>query len=104
MRGAGDTYRYERELEEFLRYSPSVRANAARADAPDTAAGAAQGRPAAAGATPVYDDLRAEEVIALLPSLDADALRALHAHETAHRGRRTVIRAIERLQRWEGEP
>jgi hypothetical protein len=53
---------------------------------------------------PRYDDLRADEVIALLPSLDAEALRALHAYETGHRGRRTVIGAIERLQRWEAQP
>jgi UDP-glucose 4-epimerase len=98
--GAGESYRYERELEEFLRYSPSVRARAARpADGDDEG-----GDGSATGGTPGYDDLRADEVIALLPSLDADALRALHAHETAHRGRRTVIRAIERLQRWEAEP
>jgi hypothetical protein len=51
-----------------------------------------------------YDDLRADEVVALRPSLDAEALRALHAHEIANRRRRTVIRAIERLQRWEAQP
>jgi UDP-glucose 4-epimerase len=101
LRGAGETYRYERELEEFLRYSPSVRANAARADPDEDGAG---DTPGAGAGTPGYDDLRADEVIALLPSLDAQGLRALHAHETAHRGRRTVIRAIERLQRWEAEP
>ena len=100
-RGAGETYRYERELEEFLRYSPSVRANAARADPDEDGAG---DEPDGRAGTPRYDDLRADEVIALLPSLDAEGLRALHAHEIAHRGRRTVIRAIERLQRWEAEP
>jgi UDP-glucose 4-epimerase len=101
-RGAGETYRYERELEEFLRYSPSVRAGATPPAGGDDEDGAGLGgRPTGAAG---YDDLRAEEVIALLPSLDADALRALHAHETAHRGRRTVIRAIERLQRWEADP
>jgi UDP-glucose 4-epimerase len=100
LRGAGERYRYERELEDFLRYSPSVR----RRSANETAG--REARPAAPGASaaPAYDDLRAEEVIALLPSLDADALRVLHAHETANRGRRTVLRAIERLQRWEATP
>jgi UDP-glucose 4-epimerase len=101
LRGAGETYRYERELEEFLRYSPSVRGNAG-ADATRDPGG--EGEPRGGAGAPGSDDLRSDEVIALLPSLDAEALRALHAHETAHRGRRTVIRAIERLQRWEAEP
>jgi UDP-glucose 4-epimerase len=123
LRGAGDAYRYERELEDFLRYSPSVRAESARAEVPSAALEAPRARPAEirsapayddleaprarpaeSRSAPAYDDLRAEEVIALLPSLDAEALRVLHAHEAAHRGRRTVIRAIERLQRWEAPP
>jgi UDP-glucose 4-epimerase len=99
LRGArgGETYRYEHELEEFLRYSPSVRPSArleARPEPRNTA-------PGAPGAVPALDDLDANEIIALLPSLDAAGLKALHEHETAHRGRRTVIMAIERLQRWE---
>jgi UDP-glucose 4-epimerase len=99
LRGAGETYRYERELEEFLRYSPSVRATSMRRAEPKGGTGSAT-----IGANaPAYDDLRADEVVALLPSLDAEALRALHAHEAQNRGRRTVIRAIERLQRWERE-
>src|SRR3954447_11597010 len=73
-----DTYRYERELEDFLRYSPSVRGNAARvAESVAADAGHDAGREesprddaaAAASGAPGYDDLRAEEVIALLPSL-----------------------------------
>jgi UDP-glucose 4-epimerase len=98
LRGASaDSYRYERELEEFLRYSPSVRPSAllqAQAEPQNTA-------PAAPGATPALDDLDAEEIVALLPSLDAAGLEALHQHESAHRGRSTVLGAIERLQRWE---
>jgi UDP-glucose 4-epimerase len=97
-RGAG-SYRYERELEDFLRYSPSVRPSA-RLPAEAKPQNVAPGAP---GATPALDDLEAEEIIALLPSLDPAGLKALHEHETAHRGRRTVIMAIERLQRWEAE-
>jgi UDP-glucose 4-epimerase len=105
LRGAGETYRYERELEEFLRYSPSVRVNATRPpEAEDAAADPARRSADAPTGAPGYDELTADEIIVLLPSLDADALRALHAHETANRGRRTVIRAIERLQRWEASP
>src|SRR5215210_4005565 len=97
LRGAGEAYRYESELEEFLRYSPSVRGDSRRAEGRSSDRPAPPTRPAATRSAPSYDDLRADEVIALLPSLDADALRALHAHEKANRGRRTVIRAIERL-------
>jgi UDP-glucose 4-epimerase len=101
LRGAsgGQTYRYERELEDFLRYSPSVRPSF-RLEAEAKRRNVAPGAP---GAAPALDDLDAEEIIALLPSLDPAGLTALHEHETAHRGRRTVLRAIERLQRWEAE-
>jgi UDP-glucose 4-epimerase len=102
MRGARtETYRYEHALEEFLRYSPSVRPHARPAgDRPERRNIAAR----AAGTPLAVDDLEAAEIIALLPSLDAAGLRALHAHEIANRGRRTVISAIERLQRWEAQP
>jgi UDP-glucose 4-epimerase len=93
---AAQTYRYERELEDFLRYSPSVRPSS-RLEAE------AKPHNVAPGATPALDDLDAEEIIALLPSLDPAGLKALHEHEAAHRGRRTVITAIERLQRWEAD-
>jgi UDP-glucose 4-epimerase len=92
----GQAYRYEREVEDFLRYSPSVRPSS-RLEA------RARPRNVAPGGTPALDDLEAEEIVALLPSLDQDGLRALYEHETAHRGRRTVLSAIERLQRWEAD-
>jgi UDP-glucose 4-epimerase len=99
LRGAPrQGYRYERELEDFLRYSPSVRPSA-RLEAerrPRNVAPADGG-----GALPSVDDLDAAEIVALLPSLDPAGLRALHEHEAAHRGRRTVLRAIERLHPWE---
>jgi len=102
QRGArAESYRYEHALEEFLRHSPSVRPTARLDQQPRPRRNVA---PRGAGATPTLDDLDADELIALLPSLDADGLRALHAHETAHRGRRTVIQAIERLHRWEAKP
>ena len=95
----GQTYRYERELEDFLRYSPSVRPSS-RLEAEAKPRNVA---PGAAGAAPALDDLEADEIIALLPSLDPAGLKALHEHEVANRGRRTVILAIERLQRWEAD-
>ena len=102
LRGAPrQGYRYERELEEFLRYSPSVRPSARLAAQP-------QPRNVAPGdggsAVPSVDDLDAAEIVALLPSLDPAGLRALHEHEAAHRGRRTVLQAIERLHPWESNP
>jgi UDP-glucose 4-epimerase len=100
LRGTqGQSYRYERELEDFLRYSPSVRPSS-RLQAEAKPRNVAPGAP---GATPALDDLEAEEIIALLPSLDPAGLKALHEHEIAHRGRRTVITAIEQLQRWEAD-
>ena len=161
VRGAHEPYRYEREVEEFLRWSPHVR-NCARdalagqlvaLDRPGAEAepsprsvrrrlrGAGRGssprggrghrsapprrsavrrpssararrsrrraeaaarprRPARAasrGAAPVehYDDLAAEEVIALLGSLEADDLAALRDHEREHARRDGVLAAID---------
>jgi UDP-glucose 4-epimerase len=111
---AQPSYRYEEEVEEFLRWSPSVRQNAGlpggrpsprqlaeltkviaaieeRGGPVNTAPAP---RPPAAGG---YDDLRADELIALLPSLEAPALEALRAHEAAGASRRTVLAAIDRI-------
>ena len=79
LRSNSQQYRYEREVEEFLRWSPSVRRD----------------RPDPRRAISLYDDLRADELIALLPSLEPTALQALREHEEANRQRRTVLRAIE---------
>jgi hypothetical protein len=46
-----------------------------------------------------YDDLTVEEVVSRLGGLDADGLRVIHAYESEHKGRVTVLRAIdERLE------
>jgi UDP-glucose 4-epimerase len=99
----GDGYRYEREVEEFLRRSPSVvgrdrPAEPVRNVAPGgrTASKAARPRRPAA-APPEYDELEAEEVIALLRTLaDAD-LEALRRYEARRAGREPVLRAIDSL-------
>ncbi|MBA3369976.1 MAG: NAD-dependent epimerase/dehydratase family protein [Thermoleophilaceae bacterium] len=106
MRGAAEPYRYEREVEEFLRRSPHVRthprrrerangdatvlAPAALAEEPDTS-------PAGAAA-PVagYDDLEAEEIAPLLDSLEPEGLTALRGHERSRRARPEVLRAIDK--------
>jgi UDP-glucose 4-epimerase len=150
VRGGQEPYRYEREVEDFLRWSPHVKnarerpagypregrgAAAAeqeervlaaeraaaeateRADraeqAAERAAGAAAERAVAAAAervaaaerpvraqparSPVehYDDLAAEEVIALLASLERDDLQTLRDYERRHANRARVLSAIE---------
>jgi hypothetical protein len=54
-------------------------------------------RPGATG----YDDLGADELIALLPSLEPEALAELAEHERGHAARPEVMKAIADLQGWE---
>ena len=99
-------YRYEQAVEEFLRRSPSVRATAhppERAPA-NLAPGERRGSNGqlTSGAPPNgYDELTAEEVVRLLPALDAGGRAAVADYERAHARRKTVLRAVERLQRAE---
>jgi UDP-glucose 4-epimerase len=158
VRGVHEPYRYEREVEEFLRWSPHVKnareaagrphlnreqlaelralvdgleatpesgegaearaaleAEAARSEAARTlsreeerraeeerwAHVEAGDRAATAEAAPAgppvehYDDLAAEEVIALLGSLESDDLALLRDHERDHAGRERVLAAID---------
>ncbi len=97
LRGGGEPYRYEREVEEFLRRSPNVR----RRQAP-----VGNGRPSLgerleqmeAGA-PVdhYDDLSGDEIVSLLGSLETPDLRVLRDYERDHAARRAVIEAIDAM-------
>jgi UDP-glucose 4-epimerase len=94
-----EPYRYEREVEEFLRRSSHVRSNGdplrvTRGDRrPD-------GFPVER-----YDDLDAEEVIGLLDSLEPEHLVVLRDHERNGRARRQVLAALEaRLARGAGAP
>jgi len=102
-RRSADGYRYEREVEEFLRRSPSV---VRRNRAPEPVRNVAPGgrtppkpsrprRPAAA--PPEYDELEAEEVIALMRSFETDDLEALRRYEAGRAGREPVLRAIDSL-------
>jgi UDP-glucose 4-epimerase len=122
-RGAAEGYRYERELEEFLRYSPSVRAaNAAPKMPTNVAAGGNESaaevprpqatrtppkprpkpKPKAPPAPPPrpmpdYADLESEEIIALLGELDTGQLERLREHEASAAGRESVLGAIDSL-------
>jgi UDP-glucose 4-epimerase len=155
VRGAQEPYRYEREVEDFLRWSPHVKNTrdtaasalsreqlaelqrlltsfadtsgmdlsddlgdraaeaerraaaaeesarkaadrAARAEErADKRAEAAEERAPAGRPVEHYDDLAAEEVIALLASLEHDDLRTLREYERDHANRTRVVGAIE---------
>ena len=118
LRGAREPYRYEQEVEEFLRWSPNVRrsgASAGKAWRPSPrqvhelqrALGALGERPAQRGGpsepaeanmpTAEYDTLEAVEVIAVLPSLTRSDLETLRTHESTGAQRTAVIEAIDRL-------
>jgi UDP-glucose 4-epimerase len=84
LRGGDEPYRYEREVEEFLRRSPTVRKRPEPrwkdADADLDA----------------YDDLDAAALVDLLPSLPRADLEALGRHEAANSRRPEVLAAIGR--------
>jgi UDP-glucose 4-epimerase len=120
LRSGQEPYRYEQEVEEFLRWSPNVRGSGAKSSplsreqlselrrmlntfattveavpepAPTPKPEPKPARPHA----PVehYDDLESEEVISLLGSLESDDLQALLDYEQRHAGRESVTHAIE---------
>jgi UDP-glucose 4-epimerase len=140
LRGAQEPYQYERDVEDFLRWSPHVknardrnlgsltreqvqelekllgdaertaekaseRAHKAEDAARRAATKAAAGGPAAEQPVPApapttspvehYDDLAAEEVIALLASLEREDLATLRDYERRHANRARVLSAIE---------
>lgn len=111
LRSDVEPYRYEREVEEFLRWSPSVRNSRVRdaeglsreqlRDISRLLEAGVRPEPTAPGlpAPPVdhYDDLEAEEVLSLLPSLQRSDLEALREYECGHSDRASVVGAIESL-------
>jgi UDP-glucose 4-epimerase len=103
----GESYRYEREVEEFLRWSPSV--HAARSERRDGADadhgdgdgadhGDGDGADHSDGDPPVrsYEDLSEGELIDLISSLEPDALRRLRTYEARHAARARVLDALDR--------
>jgi len=85
----GEPYRYEREVEEFLRRSPAVRGALA-------APGAQEGQ-RRLNASGGFDALEAEEVVAVLEALDPASLQALRMHEAGNAARPRVLAAIDAL-------
>jgi UDP-glucose 4-epimerase len=100
LSGVREPYRYEREVEDFLRWSPSVRrvgADAGKARRPpEEAPSPPPNRPVALSHGD-YDTLGAEEVVGLLASLDRERLRQLRHHEAEGQRRAEVLSAIDRL-------
>jgi UDP-glucose 4-epimerase len=102
LRRAGEPYRYEEEVEEFLRWSPNVRDAGVRSDrrlAPrqlaqiQRAIGPPRGQ--ATGPDADWGELASEEIVALLDSLEPGQLRLLRDHERATIGRPEVLSAID---------
>ena len=85
MLGSGsESYRYEPDLEQFLRWSPSVRTVRERGGEPPS------------GPQDGFDALGAGELIDLIPSLDPEALRMLRRYEAEHQHRAAVLEALDR--------
>jgi len=130
VREVQEPYHYEREVEEFLRWSPHVRNPSLRREgrlsprqlvelrqaladgrggearsSTDPAAGPGSSRPATGddvrasrSESPLgrYDDLAAEEIIAMLDALEVEQLTALREHERRSSARSNVLAAIDR--------
>jgi UDP-glucose 4-epimerase len=87
LRSGGDSYRYEREVEEFLRWSPSVHTARARGEGESQAPA-----PPLSG----YDRLTADELVGIIASLEAPALHRLREYEASNRARAAVLDALDR--------
>ena len=115
LRAAQEPYRYEQEVEDFLRWSPHVRGSGAKTGPlspeqlvelqrllgaqPSSVEEPAKPAPPRGPARPKppvehYDDLEAEEVISLLGSLEPADLEALLDYEQQHGARDSVTHAI----------
>jgi UDP-glucose 4-epimerase len=124
LKGAREPYRYEREVEEFLRWSPSVQGSESPlmrlspgeiAELQKLLEGiASMQQPATADERPAppepeaveepalpalqlddYEELESEEIIALLGSMERIELEALRQLESESRARPNVLHAID---------
>ncbi len=112
LRSGSEHYRYDREVEEFLRWSPSVqsaregpsksgpeRGSAAARPNETDAAGTAAGRDGPVGNGPpigAYDELSASELADVISSLEPEALQLLRDYEASHRARAPVLDMLDR--------
>jgi UDP-glucose 4-epimerase len=112
LRGVREPFTYEREVEDFLRWSPHVRGSVPKGErvrrrAPEPVAKAepqpipepepipVEEPPAPEPPVEHYDDLEAEEVISLLGSLEAGDLESLLEYEREKEARAAILTAIE---------
>jgi UDP-glucose 4-epimerase len=100
LRSAGKTYHYEKEVEDFLRWSPSVRNRARVGEKPLYFTSASVSARQRLLEAVDFDLLDTDEAIALIGGLEGPDLETLRAHEQSHHRRGEVLRAIdEALQR-----
>jgi UDP-glucose 4-epimerase len=82
LEAGGESYRYDPNVEEFLRWSPSVQT---LRPAPEPPAPPQSG----------LDGLAPGELIDLIPSLEPDALETLRRYELTHQRREAVLEALD---------
>jgi UDP-glucose 4-epimerase len=93
QRTGEEAYRYEREVEAFLRYSPSVRRDGRSKHLVNVAPGQRAG---VLGAAPgALEDLEPGEIAELVKSMEAEDLEQLREFESANAARPEVLRAID---------
>jgi UDP-glucose 4-epimerase len=103
LAGVKEPYRYEREVEAFLRWSPHVQRDASSArgePAPRSPAGNGS-TPREFGELPDPGSLEAEEVIAMLANLEAAELDEVERRERSGRSREAVLEAIAGARRYQ---
>ncbi len=91
LRSGSESYRYERDVEEFLRRSPNVQGLEVGHDG---AVGAPGGERSAMPAHSM-DSLSEGELLEIIPSLGTEALEQLSDYEAGHQARRRVLDALE---------
>jgi UDP-glucose 4-epimerase len=93
----GEAYRYDPEVEDFLRRSPSVRSQRAAREA-GPAGAAPPGGPSRKAGPPGaggYSDLSQTELLEIIPSLETEAMLALREHEAMTAARAGVLDEID---------
>ncbi len=89
LRSGAESYRYEREVEEFLRWSPSVQGARGRSGEPPPDGGDG-------GVMSGYDELSADELVGIIASLEPSALHRLRVYEVSNQARSAVLEALDR--------